>query len=409
MRHLHRLGAGALLVLGFALAPVHAQSPPPWRTPEWRGEAPRGGGSPGADAPPGAGAAAARPAPGEDVASSPQLFGRAATFLAEHALLEPGPARERLVAGGLVLRADGARFVVADNAAENPTVRVFAPYPGGRVKERGYLLGHLSPVRALLVTDDFRILATAGGGEGADAEDSLRLWNAEALNRRTPALKLRHGAPIALAAAPDGSLFAIGDASGHVTVFRDRHGRQRGESVAAHTGPVRALAFSTDGRWLFSAAGPDDPAPLRASRPRPLELRTAAIPFAPESAVTALAVGNAGGVAEALFVGEEGGRVAAIDPADGRTIWEARVDGAVRRIRPLDEPAAVLVAAEGSPHPLTFDPGTGAVRPTLRSRHATGLLDVAVDLGTGLVALAHRDGVVELWRIAGAPHPDAWR
>jgi hypothetical protein len=410
--------AAAVLSVGLATG---AQTPP-WRTPEWTGgaQAPE----PAAPEPTAPEPAAPEPAAPEPAAPEPaaperpeRLLGRDVAFLGQQALTPAGaPAAGPLCPGCLALRRDGARIVLADNAAETPAVRVYAPYPGGELRERGYLLGHLTPIAALLVTDDFRILASAAGAEGADAERTLRLWNAEALNQRTPGLRLPHARPTALAAPPDGRWFAVGDAGGHVRVFRDRHGRQGGRALRAFEGtPVGALAAAPDGARLFVggaaagapvrvvSVGPDGPALDRSGPPL-----TAAAP------VTALLVGPAPGGGAALFVGDAEGGVSARALPDGRPLWTARADGAVRRLRVVASVDAggdvLLVAAAEGPDLLALDPPTGRTAESFRARHrAAGLLDASFDPETGLIVLAHADGTIEVWRRAGAPAGDRWR
>lgn len=331
-----------------------------------------------------------------------EIFGRAVSHLAKHALVSP-LARGRLGPGGVRLRGDGFRVVVVDNTPELPEVHVYAVYSGGAVRERGYLLGHLTPVVGLSYSPDESILATVGGSDASDGERSIRLWNAEALNRKTPEILLGDGVPTAVAWSPNGKYAAVGDATGAIYLVRNRHGGQRARRLGSHASSIGGLLFSSDSRTLFSVSAPGDDGGWRAwSVADRKRLPAPAFPSL-EAPVTTLERGHGAGLA---LVGEADGRLLAFEIASGETRWETRLGGAVRRVRPGWDGNSLLVAAEGHATPYVLGAEDGAPWPVrFTPVHASGLVDCTVDTETGLLVLAHRDGVVEYWRVAGAPRP----
>ena len=331
--------------------------------------------------------------------------------VATHAVLPEAASREALPPAAIELRGDGFRLLVADNAASPPRVRILAPYPRGTIRERGYLLGHLSPVRAVAWSEDRALLATLGGAEGAEAERSLRLWNADAMNRKAPGLPLAHGLPTALSIAPNGALIAVGHNDGWVSVFRNRHGRQKPRDRMCHDLEVTALAFSRDGKTLYTATRPGAPSvfgvwrardlrPLRRDRPLPVPTGTPTLLLAAPGDGAGLIVGDDAGELRWLELGKKADELR----------WTVRVKGAVRRVRPIGDSSLLLVCSEGEAAPTVLHAGTGEKLPTIEAAHGTsGLADAAYDIEMGLLALAHLDGVVEYWRFDEAPKPKQFR
>ena len=113
----------------------------------------------------------------------------------------------------------------------------------------------------------------------------------------------------ALAFSPDNKLLAVGSATGRVGTYTADNGRSL-ESFAAHTGPVQAVAFLDDGRFLSLAAdrhllqwraypqwslarriGPPADAPLDVARSSLID-RVLAIDFSPDGQLLATGGGQ---------------------------------------------------------------------------------------------------------------------
>lgn len=380
------------LALALASAATGATPPPPWRTPGWEEGAPEA--APPSEPVP----APATPAAADGAA---QLFGRRVAHESTQALI-PKAHAGRVCPGCLLLRPDGQRVVLADNGADPPRVAVFALYPNAVLEERGYVLGQLSPIGALALSADAAVLATAAGAAGEAAERSLRVWDAKALNQRTPALKLADAVPTSLAVSLDGRHVVVGDADGGVTWFRNRFGRQRGQTTRAHGAPVGALAFSPDSRVLYTTGGAGDPLRAWAAEGHKA-VALPALPALAGAAPSALHVGVGG--ASGALVGDREGKVVRVDLKTGATVWTAEVPGAVRRLRVVAGAEVAVVASEGASAPTFLALASGEALPGFRARHDVGLLDATYDPRTGLVALAHADGTLEYWRVEGAPEP----
>jgi WD40 repeat protein len=103
--------------------------------------------------------------------------------------------------------------------------------------------------RHALFTRDGSRLITVG-----DAGDLLQ-WDWRTGARISQAMKVPSGAD-ALALSPDGDLLAVGDYGDRITLWDLKQGQTVGVPLVAHTNIVRAVTFSTDGR--FMASGGDD-------------------------------------------------------------------------------------------------------------------------------------------------------
>jgi WD40 repeat protein len=87
--------------------------------------------------------------------------------------------------------------------------------------------------------------------DSADFDDSVRLWDTQSGRELAPALTGHSGPVRAIAFSPDGKMLAC--AASERIVFWDIERRQSlGEAVAYNDGFVTSLAFSPDGRWLGS-------------------------------------------------------------------------------------------------------------------------------------------------------------
>jgi WD40 repeat protein len=106
------------------------------------------------------------------------------------------------------------------------------------------LAGHTDAVASLAFSPDGARLASAGSTDG-----SLFVWN-PADGSKIHDLSVHSHRRSLLAFTPDGARLAVGG-EGRVN-FWDVQTGKRGESVSWNDGPVRALAFSPDGRLLAS-------------------------------------------------------------------------------------------------------------------------------------------------------------
>jgi WD40 repeat protein len=110
-------------------------------------------------------------------------------------------------------------------------------------------------VQALAFSPDGGLLASAGVGT-ADFDDNVRLWDATALRQQLPALGGHEGPVRALAFSRDGRMLAAA-ADDRIVLWQLDRRQQIGQPLTGHEGPIEALAFSPDGQWLASG-GHDD-------------------------------------------------------------------------------------------------------------------------------------------------------
>jgi WD40 repeat protein/serine/threonine protein kinase/tetratricopeptide (TPR) repeat protein len=164
-----------------------------------------------------------------------------------------------------------SRLLVTTGVPEDPTgivekeeAIVWDPTTGERLhprtEEKSELkAAHVGPVNSVQFSPDSRWLLTAG-------DDGLALaWNLKTgflrfggiddrSSERIPSLKMHQQAVRSAAFSPDGVLFATAGADGTARVWSAATGEPALPPLH-HGDPVVAAEFSTDGRWLLTAAG----------------------------------------------------------------------------------------------------------------------------------------------------------
>jgi WD40 repeat protein len=106
--------------------------------------------------------------------------------------------------------------------------------------------GHTRPIRAVALSPDGRLLASAG------LDYDIKLWDIPT-GRELRTIYGHKGAVWSLAFSPDGRVLASGSADCTIKLWDPISGQEL-HSLAGHTDTVSSVTFSSDGRWLASSS-----------------------------------------------------------------------------------------------------------------------------------------------------------
>ncbi len=219
---------------------------------------------------------------------------------------------------------------------------------------------------------------------------SVKLWE----RRMAPGTLVKHALPeaaIALTTSPDGLQIAAGDGKGNLVI---------NDSAVAklHTAALRALSYSPDGKWLFSAS--DDKTITRvhledaAGSPR-ITLPSEALSLAIIEQGARIAVGCADGVIRVLPTAHFDLPAEELAKAPAPAEWKA--PARVIALAPLGEKTTQLLSASEDGSLRVWDLSGKEVR---QIAHGSPVSAVAVNAGSDRVATAGADGVIKVWNVA---------
>jgi WD40 repeat protein/uncharacterized caspase-like protein len=106
--------------------------------------------------------------------------------------------------------------------------------------------GHTRPIRALAISPDGRVLASAG------LDYDIKLWDI-VTGKELNTLYGHKAAVWSLAFSPDGRVLASGGADSTIKLWDPVNGHEL-HSLSGHAGTVSSVTFSPDGRWLASGS-----------------------------------------------------------------------------------------------------------------------------------------------------------
>ena len=246
-------------------------------------------------------------------------------------------------------------------------------------------LDHKGAVRAIALSQDGRLVATAG------EDGTTRLWDAD---RGTQvAVDLSHPATVWSAAfSPDSRLLATGDEAGAVRLWETATGRQVGASML-HDAPITIVAFLPNGRVLVTAG--EDHCAKMWDIPSGSPIGS---PLSHRSAVWALAVSPDGRWIATAGRKETNARLwdAATGRSTGRTFSHDQV---VRSVAFSPDGRFLLTASEDRFVAL-WEVATGERLARFRHRHQVRTATFSSD-GRSVLAAGGRSAAV--WKIPTSP------
>jgi WD40 repeat protein len=237
--------------------------------------------------------------------------------------------------------------------------------------------------------DEFAAMSVAfstdGTMLGAISSGKVKVWRIDS-GEPVPALSGSGDGPLALAFSPNGTLFAVGDVTGAVTIF-DLNGNLL-RTLHGHTDFVRDVTFSPAGGILASAS--DDGTVLlwdvasgeqiEAFEGHPGYVRTVA--FAPDG--------------QLVVTGCDDGVVRLWDAGNGTLLRELRGHGDYVRDVAISPDGAVIASASDDSTVRLWDALTGEELTVLRG-HNDWVRGVAFSPDGSILASAADDGAVHLW------------
>ena len=216
---------------------------------------------------------------------------------------------------------------------------------------------------------------------------SVKLWE----RIIAPGIPVKHALPgvaTALTTSPDGKVLAAGDGKGNLIL---------GDSGAfqLHDAALRALSYSPDGRWLFSAS--DDKTVTRVNmedvgRSPRITLPSEALSLAILEQGSRLAVGCADGVIRVFPTAHfdlPAGQLAESPPPSG---WKA--PGRVTALASLGEGGTQLLSASEDGSLRVWDSNGNELR---QIAHGGAVSAFAFHPRSNVIATAGADGVIRLW------------
>lgn len=170
------------------------------------------------------------------VATRAPLFPKPLSHLRDDVMfaLEFSPDGKRLVSGG-----DGERAVVWNLGGGAQ------PDPLACVEE------HTGTIRSIAFSPDGKTFATTSG------DNTLIVWDTETRKRLSAPLAGHHAPVVVAAFSPDGRILASGS-DDHSVILWDVATRQSTGRLIGHTDSVRALAFSSDSKRLYTGSWGDE-------------------------------------------------------------------------------------------------------------------------------------------------------
>jgi len=252
-------------------------------------------------------------------------------------------------------------------------------------------------------------LALISGGQWSD----LVLWEADPSNP-TLSIPLARPAPkgmAILAVSQDGSLIAVGDTAGRLTLFDGKNRTQLGGRQSRNQRAIDRMAFSPDGKVL-ATSGPEGTVLLWNVQQRQLRLR---------DLLTVRGQAVEGDSVQSLSFSRDSVRVAVVTKAGRLIVWQPDVTNTpawstsdqerIVSVTFVSEKRSLMrrqneYIVTGSVHGnlSLWDPANGKRIQTVEFAHSQSIKDLAAR-ADGLLASGSRDRNARLWRIGHGLEP----